>query len=71
MYLKIPTILVTNSARADANIQAISECVELMEQGRLDLSHLVTHRLPIEQVQDAYDIYSEKRDYSLKTVMEF
>jgi len=70
MYLKIPKIIVTNSARAGANIKAITECVDLMDQGRLDLSYLVTHRLPFADVQLAYDTYSEKRDQSLKTVMQ-
>ena len=71
MYMRVPKIIVTNSARVGANVQAISECVSLMEQERLDLSYLVTHRLPFENAQLAYDTYSEKRDESLKTVMEF
>jgi L-iditol 2-dehydrogenase len=70
MYLKIPRIIVTNSARAGENVRAIRECVDVISQGRLDLSHLVTHRMKFDDVQAAYDMYSEKRDNSIKVVME-
>jgi len=70
MYLKVPRINVTNSARAGENIRSIAECVDLVGTGRLDLSHLVTHRMQFDDVQKAYDTYSEKQDNSLKVVME-
>jgi len=70
MYMRIPRIIVTNSARAGENIRAIGECVDIMSQGRLDLSHLVTHKLDFKEVQTAYEIYSEKSDNSIKVVME-
>jgi threonine dehydrogenase-like Zn-dependent dehydrogenase len=41
-----------------------------MSQGRLDLSHLVTHRMEFDDVQKAYDTYSEKKDHSIKVVIE-
>ena len=70
MYLKVTRINVTNSARAGENIRSIAECVDLVGTGRLDLSHLVTHRMQFDDVQKAYDTYSEKQDNSLKVVME-
>ena len=70
MYMKIPRINVTNSARAGENIRSIRECVDLMEQGRLDLSHLVTHRMKFDDVQKAHDMYSDKTDNIVKVVME-
>ena len=70
MQNRLPTIVSTLSARTDDPTQCIKECVDLVAQGRLDLSHLVTHRLPFEQVQKAFDIYSRKLDNSLKVVLE-
>ena len=70
MYMRLPRIIVTNSARAGENIRSIGECVDIMAQGRLDLSHLVTHRMGFNEVQAAYDTYSEKKDNSIKVVME-
>jgi len=70
MYLKIPRINVTNAARAGESVRSIRECVNLMSQGRLDLSHLVTHRMEFDDVQKAYDTYSEKKDHSIKVVIE-
>ena len=70
MYMRLPRIIVTNSARAGENVRAIRECVDIMAQGRLDLSHLVSHRMKFDDVQTAYDMYSEKKDHSIKVVME-
>ena len=70
MYTKIPRINVANSAAAGENINSIRECVSLMEQGRLDLSHLVTHRMAFDDVQAAHDMYSDKTDNVIKVVME-
>ena len=70
MMDKLPTIVVTVGARTPTPTQHIEECVDLVAQGRLDLSHMVTHRLPFDQVQRAYDMYSEKLDNIIKVVME-
>jgi len=70
MMNKLPTIIVTRQSRALDPAQYIEECVDLVTQGRLDLSHMVTHRLPFDQVQQAYDMYSDKLDNVIKVVME-
>ena len=70
MMDKLPTILVTVGARTPNPTQHIEECVDLVAQGRLDLSHMVTHRLPFDQVQRAYDMYSDKLDNIIKVVLE-
>ena len=70
MQTRLPTIISTLSARTDDPAQCIKECVELVKQGRLDLSYLVTHRLPFGEIQKAFDLYSEKRDNIIKVVVE-
>ncbi len=70
MMSKLPTVLVTIASRVGLSPSYIEKCVNLMDQGRLDLSHLVTHRMGFNEVQAAYDIYSEKKDNSIKVVME-
>ena len=70
MMSKLPTIVVTIAGRAGESPRYIEKCVDLMSQGRLDLSHLVTHRMKFDDAQAAYDTYSEKKDMSIKVVME-
>ena len=70
MQGRLPTIISTISARTDDPARYIKECVGLVAQGRLDLSHLVTHRLPFDDVQKAFDMYSSRRESVLKVVME-
>ena len=45
MMSKLPTIIVTVSARTPDPTREIKECVDLVAQGRLDLSHMITHRM--------------------------
>ena len=70
MMNKLPTIIVTVSSRTPHPTQYIEECVNLVTQGRLDLSRLVTHRMTFDQVQQAYDMYSDKLDNVIKVVIE-
>jgi L-iditol 2-dehydrogenase len=69
LYSKLPHMIVTNSAMVGENTAGVKMCVDLVRQGRLDLSYLLTHRLPWTDVQGAYDMYSTKADNSLKVVM--
>jgi alcohol dehydrogenase len=69
MYSKLPRIIVTNSAAAGERVDCVRTCVDLVEQGRLDLSYMITHRLPFTEVPRAYELYSQKLDNSLKVIM--
>lgn len=69
MFDQQVSVLATSSARSGNPTKAISECVDLVDQGRLDLSHLITHRLSFDDVQQAYETYSGKLDGSIKVVM--
>lgn len=42
-----------------------------IKQGRIDPSRLVTHRFPFADVQKAFETYRDRRDGSLKVVIDF
>jgi threonine dehydrogenase-like Zn-dependent dehydrogenase len=69
MYEKLPRMIVTNSARAGNRVESVRTCVDLVAQGRLDFSYLVTHRLPFDELQRAYDLYSAKTHSAMKVVI--
>lgn len=54
MMSKLPTIVVTIAGRAEESPRYIEKSVDLMSQGRLDLSHSATHRMKLDDVQTAY-----------------
>jgi threonine dehydrogenase-like Zn-dependent dehydrogenase len=66
---KLPRMIVTNSARSGNMAEAVAATVDLVQQGRLSLSHLLTHRMNWQDVGKAYETYSGKLDNSLKVVM--
>jgi len=70
MYEKLPRMTVTSSARADARASTVASVVSLVSQGRLDLSHMLTHRMPFEKVGDAFEMYSNKLDNSIKILLD-
>jgi threonine dehydrogenase-like Zn-dependent dehydrogenase len=43
--------------------------VDVVASGRVDLAPLVTHRFPLEQIKDAYDLFSHQRDGVLKVAI--
>ena len=67
---RMGTIISTIGGRTANPTQHISDCVNLVSEGRLDLSHLLTHRLPFDQVQQAFDLYAEKPEGFLKVVID-
>lgn len=69
MQDKLPIIISTNSARSGDMPETVAATVDLVSQGRLDVSHLLTHRLSWQDVGKAYELYSGKQDNSLKVVM--
>ena len=69
MYAKLPRLIVTNSAIAGERVESVKTAVDLVDQGRLDISHMLTHRLPWKDVSRAFEIYSTKAEDSLKVVM--
>ena len=40
--------------------------MELIEEGRLDTSSLITHRTSLEHIMEAYEIFEKKQDGVIK-----
>lgn len=47
----------------------LPKLIEHVQQGRLDPKGIITHRVPLEEVADAYHIFSRKLDNCIKTVL--
>lgn len=43
--------------------------IEHVQEGRLDPKSIVTHKVPLEEVADAYHIFSSKLDQCIKTIL--
>ena len=43
-----------------------AEILQLIEEGKLDTTPLITHRFPLSQIQKAYDIFENHRDGVIK-----
>ena len=43
--------------------------IEHIQAGRIKPSEVITHRMPLEEVADAYHMFSSKLDNCIKTVL--
>jgi alcohol dehydrogenase len=68
-YMKLPTIVVTNSAAAGERGEFVARCVDLVARGRLDLSYLATHRFGWDEIPQAFDAYATQKDRVLKGII--
>jgi len=44
--------------------------LELIEEGKIDPSVIITHRVPLTQAPEAYETFTEKRDGCIKVVLD-
>lgn len=44
--------------------------LKLIEEGKIDPSFVVTHRVPLSEAADAYPMFVEKRDNCIKVVLD-
>ena len=64
-------IIIPNvSASTNDPTGCIKEAVALVHQGALDVSWLVTHRLPFSEAPKAYEMYEDYQDEIIKVVMD-
>lgn len=47
----------------------IDELLQYVEQGKVKLDDIITHRLPLSEVAHAYEIFQEKKDNCVKVVL--
>jgi threonine dehydrogenase-like Zn-dependent dehydrogenase len=40
-------------------------------EGRIDVSQIITHRYPLEKIQDAFELFRDRRDGVLKCLIDF
>ncbi len=43
--------------------------LNLIREGHINPKAMITHRAPLEEVDDAYDIFNRKRDNCIKPVL--
>jgi threonine dehydrogenase-like Zn-dependent dehydrogenase len=48
----------------------IDELLTLIEQRKIKLNDIITHRVPLEKAPEAYEIFSEKKDGCVKVVLK-
>jgi alcohol dehydrogenase len=48
----------------------IDELFTLIEQHKIKLNDIITHRLPLEKAPEAYEIFSEKKDGCVKVILK-
>ena len=70
MYMKLPQMVVVNSARSNEVTPAVRTSMELMAQGRLDPSYMVTHNVPFTDVGRAYEHFSRRTDGAIKVLIK-
>lgn len=43
--------------------------MQLISEGKIDTTHLITHRYPLSSIQDAYDLFAKREDNVIKTAI--
>lgn len=43
--------------------------MKLISEGRIDTTHLITHRYPLSRIQEAYDLFAKRQDGVIKTAI--
>jgi len=48
----------------------IDDLIQWIEQGRIKLDDIITHRLPLEKAPDGYEMFSKKKEDCVKVVLK-
>ncbi len=49
-----------------------SDCdiiMQLISEGKIDTTHLITHRFPLSRIQEAYTLFANRTDVVIKTAI--
>lgn len=46
-----------------------AEILSLIEQGKIDMTPLITHRYPLSRIDEAYDLFENHRDGVIKVAI--
>ena len=49
---------------------ALSRCADLIAEGKLDTEPLITHTYPLSKIDEAYELFENKRDGVIKVAVE-
>jgi L-iditol 2-dehydrogenase len=52
-------------------VDCVDKALELMENGKIDVSNMVTHRFPFNETKEAFDLVAEYRDGVMKAMIDF
>ncbi len=52
-------------------VDCVDTALELMKDGRIDISNMVTHRFPFEKTKEAFDLVAEYSDGVMKAMIDF
>src|SRR5688572_13047251 len=69
MYMKLPTILVCNSARSGDVVGVVQTAVDLIAQGRIDPRPMISHNVDFANLGTAYEMFSNRTDGCVKPII--
>jgi L-iditol 2-dehydrogenase len=52
-------------------VDCVDTALDMMENGKIDISHMVTHRFPFNKTKEAFDLVAEYRDGVMKAMIDF
>ena len=44
--------------------------MQLISEGKIDTTHLITHRFPLSRIQGAYDLFANRAEGLIKTAIQ-
>jgi len=68
MYNKRLKVVTTSGPDVELDIHM---ALRYIQDGRINVKPILTHRFPFERVKEAYDLFAERRDGCIKVVVEF
>ncbi len=71
-YLRRNLTMVTSAyAQREPGLCSFRLALDLIAQGRVDLSLFISHRLPFDRIREAFDLAETKRDGAVKVLLDF